>query len=434
MKGFPNQVAELPKIATGIRCLVDIETAGRNGKDDGVLGEALVRAGVAGTGHTPTAIDEYLEAQLRKPISGQSFRTTARGLRELYRLMGLIDDSGPVVRTTELGKAAAAYAGQPWNQAQIDFWRRVISNIEHSDDRGTSHPYQILLRLVARKPGITRAKCALALEARDDSAAELDRIVQLADLSEDRIQARIGATKSNWDNAKKVLPRFAEQLLDVIRSRDGTYVLADAPGRAEDTGAAAATAPRNNVGRRVVSAAPRAPRSSREVSPETIGMAGIAERSDEIQMPPPGDPEAMAAAIRLRGDRLRRHNLLVRAFAALFVQAGATIYEDPFDILALFAESGILVEIKTLDGTTSDERERVRDAFGQLLYYEGFLTAAVAGEAPIYKIACFEGRISDSHRAWLNGHGVGVFWSADAGFVGDDLARDFLGSLMEEFR
>jgi len=158
VKGFPNQVAELPKIATGIRCLVDIETAGRNGKDDGVLGEALVRAGVAGTGHTPTAIDEYLEAQLRKPISGQSFRTTARGLRELYRLMGLIDDSGPVVRTTELGKAAAAYAGQPWNQAQIDFWRRVISNIEHSDDRGTSHPYQILLRLVARKPGITRAK------------------------------------------------------------------------------------------------------------------------------------------------------------------------------------------------------------------------------------------------------------------------------------
>jgi hypothetical protein len=325
VKGFPNQVAELPKIAFGIRCLVDIEAAGRNGKDDGVFGGALVRAGVAGTGHTPTAIEEYLEAQLRKPISGQSFRTTARGLRELYRLMGLIDDSGAVVVTTALGKAAAAYAGQPWNKVQIDFWRRVISSIEHSDDRGTSHPYQVLLRLVARRPGISRAKCALALEARDDSATELDRITQLADLSEERIKARIGATKSNWDNAKKVLPRFAERLLDVIRSKDGTYVLADAPGRAEDTGAAAATAPRNNTGRRAAPTAPRAPRSSREVTPETIGTAGIAER-DEFPMPPPGDPEAMAAAIKLRGDRLRRHNLLVRAFATLFVNAAATIY------------------------------------------------------------------------------------------------------------
>lgn len=433
MKGFPNQVAELAKIATGIRCLVDIEAAGHNGKDDGVFGEALVRAGVAGTGHTPTDVDVYLKAQLKKPTSGQSFRTTARGLRELYRLMGLINDSGSAVVTTRLGQAAAGYAGKPWDKAQIDFWRGVISNIEHTDDRGTSHPYQVLLRLVARKPGISRAKCALALEARDDSAAELDRITLLADLSEDKIQARIGATKSNWDNAKKVLPRFAEQLLDVIRSSDGTYVLADAPGRAEDTGAAAATAPRNNAGRRTASA-PRAPRSSREVSPETIGMAGIAERSDGLPMPPPGDPAAMAAAIKLRGDRLRRHNLLVRAFAALFVKAGATIYEDPFDILALFDAIGILVEVKTLDGTPSDQRERVRDAFGQLLYYEGFLTAAVAGEAPISKIACFEANISDSHRAWLNTHRVGVVWMEAGKFVGDDLARDFLGPLMDEFR
>jgi hypothetical protein len=90
--------------------------------------------------------------------------------------------------------------------------------------------------------------------------------------------------------------------------------------------------------------------------------------------------------------------------------------------------------VKTLDGTTSDERDRVRGAIGQLLYYEGFLTAAVAGEAPIRKIACFEGKISDPHRAWLNTYHVGVVWSEDGEFVGDDLARDFLGPHMEEFR
>ncbi|HEX9808120.1 MAG TPA: hypothetical protein VGC25_00765, partial [Alphaproteobacteria bacterium] len=113
MKGFPNQVAELPKITTGISCLVDIEAAGENGKDDGIFGEALVRAGVAGTGHKPMPVDDYLKAQRQKPIGGQSFRTTARGLRELYRLMGLIDDSGLTVTTTALGKAAAGFAGTP---------------------------------------------------------------------------------------------------------------------------------------------------------------------------------------------------------------------------------------------------------------------------------------------------------------------------------
>src|SRR6185437_11956716 len=55
---------------------------------------------------------------------------------------------------------------------QIEFWRRVIRNIEHTNDEGASHPYQVLLHLVARKPSISRAKCALALVAADDSAAE----------------------------------------------------------------------------------------------------------------------------------------------------------------------------------------------------------------------------------------------------------------------
>jgi hypothetical protein len=432
VKGFPNQVAELPKIATGMKCLLDIEKDGKNGKDDGVFGEALVRAGVAGTGHTPKPVDVYLKEQRKKPIGGQSFRTTARGLRELYRIMGLIDDSGDWLSTTELGKVAASFAGKPWDQAQIDFWRRVIRNIVHDDAHGMSHPYQILLQLVARKPGISRAKCALALEARDDSRAELNRIAGLAEESEDDIIADISVTQSNWDNAKKVLPRFAEQLGDVIRRTDGTYVLADAPGRAEDTGEAAAVAPRKAAPRKP--SAPRAPRSSREVTPDTIGKAGTGERFDDVPLPPPGDPAAMAAAIKARAERLRRHNMIVREFAALFEAAGAKLYEDPFDILALIDKLGVLVEVKTLDGSVPDERERVREALSQLLYYEVFLTAAVAGEAPINKIACLEQKISDEHIAFLNTYQVAVVWKEEEKFAGDDLARDFLGRHLDEFR
>ena len=262
---------------------------------------------------------------------------------------------------------------------------------------------------------------------------ELERIVSLSDKEEADIIEEIGVSGSNWDNAKKVLPRFAEQLEDVIRTgaQDGTHVLADAPGRAKATGPAAAVE-RRQAGPQTTSA-PRAPRSSREVTPNTIGMAGIAEKFDEVPLPPPGDPQTMARAIAARIDRLRRHNLIVRKFAGLMSDAGAVLYEDPFDILSLSDGLGILVEVKTLDGTAADERDRVREAFGQVLYYQGFLAAAVIGEATVSKIACFENKVSVQHHRWLNDHGVAVVWKNNMQLVGDDLACDYLRKLLPDF-
>jgi len=432
VKGFPNQVADLSKIAVGLQCLTQLVDHGANAKDDGVFGPALVRAGVAGTGHVPMPIDDYIRDQLTKRADRQSFRATARGLRELYRRMGLIDDSGPDVEVTPLGRRAAAYAAVAMGAEQIGFWRRVIRNMTHDGGNGVSHPYQVLLRLVARKPGITRAKCALALEARDDSSEQLDRVVALSDLPEDTIRARIDVTKSNWDNAKKVLPKFAEQLGDVIRTGQ-SFVIADAPGRA-DEGAVGEPDAEVGVNQRRTDGA-RAPRSSREVTQQTIGRAGIVEQSDEVEIPPPDiDPVAAAEGVKQRAVRLRRHNLLVREFAARLQAAGAQLYEDPFDILALLAARGILVEVKTLDGTDSDERDRVRDALAQLLYYEVFVTRPVAGEATIRKLACFEHKISDPHIAWLNKQGIAVIWKENGAFAGDELAGDFLCRYLEEFR
>jgi hypothetical protein len=82
VKGFPNQVADLEKLASGMRTLIERIGAGENPKDDGLFGQALVRAGVAGTGHTPMPVEEYIQQQLLNTPNNQSFRTTARGLRE----------------------------------------------------------------------------------------------------------------------------------------------------------------------------------------------------------------------------------------------------------------------------------------------------------------------------------------------------------------
>jgi hypothetical protein len=441
MRGFPNQVADLAKLAVGIDTLVKLVDAGHDAKDDGIFGEALVRAGVAGAGHDPMPVEEYLAAQRKKQKSNQSFRTTARGLRELYRLMALIDDADDQVEISELGRRAAAFANRPMDAAQIEFWRAVIRNISHVDHRGTSYPYQVLLQLVARKPGITRAKCALALEARNNSADELDRIVALADLPESEIIEQIGETRSNWDNAKKVLPKFAEQLGDVIRSGQ-SYVIADSPGRAnQDQGheaeavAAAVAEAKAVVNDGAASRAPRVPRTARKVEGNQIGTGNDADESDEGEPALPMlDPVAAAEAIALRLDRLRRHNALVRRLAIRLQAAGAEIYVDTFDLLAMHADVGILVEVKTLDGSEADERERVRHALSQLLYYESFVTRPVAGAKPIRKIACFENPITEAHRDWLNTQGIGAIWEHEEKFSGDALSATFLRDYLEEFR
>ena len=66
MKGFPNQVADLGKLATAMQCIVRLVDAGKQAKDDGVFGKELVRAGVAGAGHSPQPVEEIFAASFVK--------------------------------------------------------------------------------------------------------------------------------------------------------------------------------------------------------------------------------------------------------------------------------------------------------------------------------------------------------------------------------
>jgi hypothetical protein len=433
MKGFPNQVADLQKLAIAMREIVRLE--GQQARDDGILGEALVRARVAGPGHGHQPIEDYIRAQRLKEPQNQSPRATARLLRELFKILGFVDELENSVRVTQPGHRAAAFARSPVNQEQITFWRRAIRDMSHDGGDGRdSHPYQALLRLIAKRPGIKKEKLALALEAADDSPQELDRILSLADLPADKIRQRIVVSRSGgpvtattWANAVKVLPHFAEQLGDVIVSgpRGRTrYQIADAPGR-ESAGAAIGA-----VARPPRRGAPRAPRTARSVTPQTIGQAGTVETFDETDVRTLADPVATARA---RHGRLQRHNLMVRELAARLAAAHIQLYEDPFDILGIIEEIGLMVEAKTLDGTVDDERARVREALSQLLYYPAFLVSPVVSEDAIKKIACFERRPSNAHIRWLNDHGIAVIWKEGNGFAGDALASRFLGRFLEEF-
>ena len=414
MKGFPNQIADFGKLAKGLEVARDLVETGNNAIRglNAVYGEALVRAGVAGTGHDPLPVENYLASQAGKPASSQGHQTAARGLRELYRHLGLVDESGGKLELTPLGLQAAGYADERLDDEQKTFWRTALTTMTHDGDGATSHPYQVLLRLVARRPGITRAKCALALEAKDDSKAELDRIVELSDLGEDQIRHQIGVSPSNWNNAKKMLPRFAEQLGDVIKTGQ-VYHLAQTAGSVAPTrNKSVANTLEENEEKKA-----RAKRNPRKVTTDTIGQAGTGEESEPAP-PPDLDPERMAAAIAARAERVKRHNLIVKALAGKLVSAGCELYEDPFDILAPHDQRAILVEVKTLDGTEADERDRVRDALSQILYYEAFVTEPLAGDREIVRVACFEHRPSDAHIGFLEKQGIETVWQNGDNFNG----------------
>lgn len=348
-------------------------------------------------------VAEYLAAQVGKPVANQGHMTAARGLRELYRRLGLIDDSGQSLVVTPLGRQAASFADEALDEGQRTFWRTALSNMTHDGDGDTSHPYQVLLKLIASRPGIARSKCALALEARNNSPKELDRIVALSRLDEAEIRAKIGVSQSNWDNAKKMLPRFAEQLGDVVKTGQ-FYTLAKTPGQVAPTRDTSVASTLGDEDKK-----PRATRKPRKVTSDTIGQAGT---SDQAEPPPPPDldPKKMAAAIATRADRVKRHNLMVKALAGRLSDSGYDLFEDPFDILAPREDQAILVEVKTLDGSKADERDRVRDALSQILYYEAFVTEPLAGGRAIVKVACFEHRPTDEHMSFLEKQGIQTVW------------------------
>jgi hypothetical protein len=416
MKGFPNAVADVEKLGLGLRCVSDLLAKGKNPKDDGVLGEALVRAKITGPRDKRVTVQEYIRTQRLKTHDRQSMRATARLLREFYRLLGFIQEKGNKIILSKDGQQIAAFKGRFLSTAEKAIWTTALVGMEHyGGEVKSSHPYRVLLNLVGKKPGISRAKCALALEAKDDSKTELDRIIKLSDFSEQEIRAKISVSKSNWDNAKKILPSLAEQLGDVLKRGDSLFPAASLLG-----GGKSPTRIAKKTG---------ATRSSRRVTASSIARAATSEDFDEVPLPSTSDPKAVAAAIKLRRVRLRRHNLLVQDFARRLTPL--LLDEDPFDILAHDKTQAILVEAKTLDSSAADERDRVREALSQLLYYENFNLAPSLRKIRLHKIALFEGRISSRLGEWLNSFGIGVVWKERDDFLGDGLARSLVGRYLD---
>ena len=100
----------------------------------------------------------------------------------------------------------------------------------------------------------------------------------------------------------------------------------------------------------------------------------------------------------------------MKLIALDLARAGYSLYENPVDCLAIKDKyDSLLFEVKTLDGTNSDERKQVQKAFVQLFYYEEFNIKNYT-EEKVKKIAVFESKISDEHICFFKKNGIKVYW------------------------
>lgn len=205
MKGFPNQIADIRKLTLALVVIAD-RLAQSLPIDDGALGEAFLRAGIIQPRNKAQSLDDYLRGMGEKSLSNQSHRTAARGLKEFFDLAGVTLFGG----LTDIGERIVSATPANSSESLNDCWRDALRQTRARSNAGVSHPYQILLRLLAERPQIPRALTPLVFEAADDSESEYQRIASLLRIGDETvIRQRVGATKTNWDNAKRYSLRWA---------------------------------------------------------------------------------------------------------------------------------------------------------------------------------------------------------------------------------
>jgi hypothetical protein len=182
MKNFPHQINQLPRLTNAIGVFAQLIERNHDVDDDGEVGDALAISEVY-TFRNPGAktIEELLQFEHSKTPANQGTRTCARELRRFFILLGFIrrtrDGSWEI---SPSARALLALNLKDQRAAADDIWRQALLNMELTDAGESSHPYQILLRLVVAMPGLPKPYSGLCLEARNDTEKEFERIRRIA--------------------------------------------------------------------------------------------------------------------------------------------------------------------------------------------------------------------------------------------------------------
>lgn len=268
-----------------------------------------------------------------------------------------------------------------------ELWHQALLDMALGDEQGTSHPYRILIRLVAEVPGLRKPYSGLCLEAADDGPAEFARIVAIARRPNPAATMNAVAGEHMSRNSTKILPALAVQLGDISDSNGQLTITTKVsdllfdPGRAGPGGAAI-----QNLVRR-----PFAPRKRTAVTLRRRGNSGITSRRY--------DPDLIGARFNDHEDCLDRFRQLL--------PPNIECFEATYDLLVVAKSAALLVEAKTI---RNDERAQVRIALGQLYYYQYFDVAPLYPNHIIKRVLLTDRRLAGDVCEFLTGYEIGVIW------------------------
>jgi len=258
-------------------------------------------------------------------------------------------------KSAQLSPVANQLLAAPNSTIQKELWKNAFMQLSLEGIDGTiSHPYRILLKLVQDKSGIETKKLLLALEAKNDSEKEYQRIFHLANKPFREIITKTGVSNAMAKNAIKILPAIAEQLGDIVRRHQRAYPV----GKLIITEDEITTViPEEAVNQQGVSYA-----QFRKVNSQNIAKDPIFNEVSAVSID-------LTESIKVRQNRLALHQQIVRELASLCEKKGFELFEGKFDCLASKPENALLFEVKTIKESNTDQEKQTVKGVGQLKYY-----------------------------------------------------------------
>jgi len=395
MKNFPHQFNDLEKLFNALAIaneLIDADTA----LTDENFGEQLTRKGIYTYRDKALSVDEYLVKERGKPVASRGHLTVARDIRRFFELLGFIivfpDKKG------KLSPAAKELLGTESEELRKKLWKNVMLQLGlEGKDGEVSHPYRILLKIVNTFPGIDTPKLLLALEAKNDSQQEFERIGTLARLNIEEIINKTDTSTAMAANAIKILPGIAEQLDDIKRVAGKSYPTAQVIITEDEI----STEEELNI--------PKERAAFRAVNSEQIAKAPALKVISSVSID-------LADAIKTRQERLAEHQEIVRLLAILNEKCGFQLFEGKFDCLGIRGDIGLLYEVKTILENVQDQERQAVKGVGQLKYYRFSIVEKQMGLSDIREILVFSRKPDTRIIDFCTVENIVVIWKEEYSF------------------
>jgi hypothetical protein len=396
VKNFPHQVNRLDKFTRYLAVFATLAAKNVDLMDERLIGDALARAGAYRfRGQTDSDdVKKLLRAEHAKPLSKQGTRTTARESRRTFEGLDLLLPVAGALRPTPDALRLVELNSNPMAPEAHAIWRRAFHDLKLTDQHGTSHPYEIMLRLASERPGIQKSLLGLALEAKDDSEAEFQRLLALVDGdASEPAWEKLGVTRAQRANSIKIFPAVAEQLRELVIVRGCGYVALQDP-----------LEPREEYRRRSTGAV----RSRRR---------RYDRNRDRGNRPKSGQPTTRSYDPDLSAARYKSHEQCLAAFDAL-IDTSFDRWEGDYDLVVESGAERLLAEVKTI---RADAENQVRLGLGQLLYYEHFDVRPQWPDAEISRVLVVDVDLDQELQVFLEANEVGLvsrlpsgIWSASS--------------------